>query len=97
MRMERTLDAWPLSGGVSSQPARDAHHHDILLFMEVIGVVKDGCVILPPTVHLPEGCQVRIILEEENRGCVGPYEREALGEASVLADIEWATGNRFKP
>ena len=65
--------------------------------MEVIGVVKDGRVILPPTVHLPEGCQVRIILDEKKSGCVEPYEREALSEASVLADIEWATGSRFKP
>ncbi len=52
--------------------------------------------ILPPTVQLPEGCQVRIILEEENTGCVKPYEREPLSEASVLADIEWATGSRFR-
>ena len=60
--------------------------------MEVVGVVKDGKVELPASVHLPEGAEVRVIVEEES-----PFESEPIGEVSVLADIAWATGHRFDP
>jgi hypothetical protein len=58
--------------------------------MEVVGVVKDGKIELPASVRLPEGAEVRVIVEGEK-----PFENEPIGEASVLADIAWATGHRF--
>jgi len=33
--------------------------------MEVVGVIKDGTVELPASVHLPEGAQVRVIVAPE--------------------------------
>jgi hypothetical protein len=58
--------------------------------MEVVGVVKDGKVELPASVQLPEGAEVRVIVEGAK-----PFETEPVDEASVLADIAWATGHRF--
>jgi hypothetical protein len=59
--------------------------------MELIGVIRDGKVELPASVHLPEGAKVRVIVESEQK----PLESEPIGETSVLADIAWATGHRF--
>ena len=63
--------------------------------MEVFGVVKDGKVELPASVHLPEGAEVRVIVAPEALAGAQPFEREPVGETSVLADIAWATGHRF--
>jgi hypothetical protein len=63
--------------------------------MEVVGVVKDGKVELPASVHLPEGAEVRVIVTLETLAASGPFESEPIAEASVLADIAWATGHRF--
>lgn len=63
--------------------------------MEVVGVIKDGKVELPASVRLPEGAEVRVIVEPEALAAVHPLESEPVGEASVLADIAWATGHRF--
>ena len=62
--------------------------------MEVLGVVKDGCVVLPTAIHLQDGTPVRIIVDDSETTRVEPYERESLSEASVLADIAWATGKK---
>lgn len=58
--------------------------------MEVVGIVKDGKVELPASVQLPEGAEVRVIVEAAK-----PFETEPIEESSVLADISWATGHRF--
>lgn len=63
--------------------------------MVVVGVVKDGKVELPASVHLPEGAAVRVIVESDGSETAKPFETEPVGDDSVLADIEWATGRRF--
>ena len=63
--------------------------------MELIGVVKDGKVELPASVHLPEGAEVRVIVETAALAGEKPFETEPIGETSVLSDIAWATGHRF--
>ena len=64
--------------------------------MEVVGVVKDGKVELPASVHLPEGAEVRVIVTSEAlAAATEPFESEPVAETSVLADIAWATGHRF--
>jgi len=61
---------------------------------EVVGVVENGRVTLPPGVRLPEGAEVRITWEESDHERPA-VERQPLTEDDVLADIEWATGKRF--
>jgi hypothetical protein len=63
--------------------------------MEVVGVIRDGKVELPASVHLPEGAEVRVIVSPEAVTATQPFESEPVAEASVLADIAWATGHRF--
>ncbi len=63
--------------------------------MELVGVVKDGKVELPASVHLPEGAEVRVIVGPEAHAATRPFESEPITETSVLADIAWATGHRF--
>ena len=63
--------------------------------MELVGVVKDGKVELPASVHLPDGAEVRVIVAPEALAATLPLESEPVAEASVLADIAWATGHRF--
>ena len=67
----------------------------MLPVMEISGIVRDGCIVLPPSVHLREGTAVRVIVEDPRADVSEPYEREPLSEESVLADIAWATGKRF--
>lgn len=62
---------------------------------EVIGVVEKGQIKVPTTVHLPEGARVRITWDEFGRERP-PLERDPLTEEDIQADIEWATGKRFK-
>ena len=45
--------------------------------------------------HLPEGTEVRVIVAPEALAATLPFESEPVAEASVLADIAWATGHRF--
>ncbi len=60
---------------------------------EVTGVVENGRVTLPESVHLPDGARVRVILEEPPLQL--PFDREALDEAEVEADLAWADGKHF--
>ena len=62
---------------------------------ETTGTVKHGAVMLPPDQNLPDGIRVRIVWDEADTPSLQPYDREALTEAEVLADLEWATGKRF--
>lgn len=57
---------------------------------EVTGIVENGRITLPASVHLPDGVRVRVIFEEPL-----PFEREPLDEAEVAADLAWADGKRF--
>jgi molybdopterin-binding protein len=43
--------------------------------MEVVGVIKDGKVELPASVHLPEGAEVRVIVSPEAVTAMQPFER----------------------
>ena len=63
---------------------------------EVIGMVKNGQIKLPPGVHLPDGLQVRVIWEEEDSHQASPYDRQMLTEEDVKAELRWATGQRFE-
>jgi hypothetical protein len=62
---------------------------------EVIGVVENGQIVLPPVVHLPDGLKVRIIWDELNEPVPTPYDREALTEEDLATELQWATGTRF--
>ena len=64
---------------------------------ETTGTVKHGTVILPPDHRLPDGMKVRVVWDETDAAKCQPYDREALTEAEVMADLEWATGSRFTP
>ncbi len=64
--------------------------------MEVTGIVKDGRIVLPSTVHLEEGAHVRVIFDRDSEH-EGPYEAEPVSEEAVLADLAWATGTHFQP
>lgn len=61
---------------------------------EAIGVVEDGRIKLPPSIHLPDGAKVRVTWEEP-ASTRPPIEREPLSEEQVASDIQWATGKRF--
>jgi hypothetical protein len=63
--------------------------------MEAVGVIKNGKVELPASVRLPEGVEVRVIVDPEALATTRPFESEPVSETSVLADIAWATGHRF--
>lgn len=65
------------------------------LIKEVIGIVENGQIKLPPIVHLPDGFIVRVIWDEQNEPTVKPYDRESLTEEDVNAELQWATGKRF--
>ena len=58
----------------------------------MVGVVKDGKVELPASVHLPDGAEVRVIVAPEALAAALPFESEPVAEASVLADIAWSHG-----
>ncbi len=60
--------------------------------VELIGIVEHGVVRLPDQASLPEGARVRIVYEPPEP----PFDREPLLEDDVLADIEWARGDRFR-
>jgi hypothetical protein len=45
--------------------------------------------------QLPEGAEVRVIVDPEALVATEPFESEPVAETSVLAHIAWATGHRF--
>lgn len=63
---------------------------------ETVGVVKNGTIVLPSSVKLPEGAEVRVVLVrpagERERS---PLERRPLTEDAVDADVALADGGRF--
>jgi predicted DNA-binding antitoxin AbrB/MazE fold protein len=64
---------------------------------EIVAVVENGYIKLPPDVHLPDGLKVRVIWEGIEAREVPPYDREMLTEEDVQAELRWATGERFRP
>jgi len=62
---------------------------------EVVGVVENGRIKLPPVVHLPDGLAVRVVWDEQDEPATKPYDREGLTEEDVNAELQWATGKRF--
>jgi predicted DNA-binding antitoxin AbrB/MazE fold protein len=64
---------------------------------EVIAVVENGQIKLPPGIQLPEGMKVRVAWDPEDAPIAAPYDRQALTEEDVRSDLTWATGRRFQP
>ena len=62
---------------------------------EIIGVVDNGQIILPPIMHLPDGLRVRVIWDDLNESASPLYDREKLTEEDLAAELQWATGTRF--
>ena len=62
---------------------------------EIIGIVENGQIKLPPVVHLPDGLTVRVVWDEQDELKTKPYDRENLTEEDVNAELQWATGKRF--
>jgi hypothetical protein len=60
--------------------------------MEVTGVIKDGKVVLPASVKLPDGAKVRVVFDTAQET---PLEREALAWDDVEADLRIAKRIRF--
>ena len=63
-----------------------------VLPMEVTGVIKDGKVVLPASVKLPDGAKVRVVFDAAQGGTGTPLEREALAWDDVEADLRIAKG-----
>lgn len=59
------------------------------------GVVKDGKVVLPPSVKLPEGAVVRVMLDVAVDTGSAPFDREALTWEDVESDLLAAKRIRF--
>jgi len=62
---------------------------------EVIAVVENGQIRLPPAIQLREGQEVRILWEEGEEPTPRPYDREEWTEADLQAELRAATGRRF--
>ncbi len=63
--------------------------------MEVSGVIKDGKVVLPASVKLPEGATVRVVFDASHESSNAPLEREALEWSDIEADLRLAQEIRF--
>lgn len=64
--------------------------------MEVTGVVKDGKIVLPDSIKLPEGTEVRIDLDRAVAKVLEPLERDPLSREEILHDLAWAHTDPFK-
>jgi regulator of sirC expression with transglutaminase-like and TPR domain len=58
-------------------------------------VVEDGQIKLPPGLQLPDGLKVRVSWDDEEV-TTAPYDREPLTQEDVQAELQWATGRRFR-
>ena len=65
--------------------------------VEVIGIVEQGRIKLPPTVHLSEGQSVRVLLDalESVAHRLPPLEEEEWTEEEIQHELDWATGTQF--
>jgi hypothetical protein len=62
---------------------------------EVVAVVENGQIHLPPDLHLPDGLEVRVSWADDQTGVAEPYDRRALTLDDIKRDLEWATGQRL--
>ncbi len=62
-------------------------------------MVQNGGIRLPASVDVPDGTPVRALVDDDALATRGqehaPIEPEPLNEVEVLADVRWATGQRF--
>lgn len=67
--------------------------------VEVIGIVEQGQIKLPPSVHLSEGQSVRVLLDaiESVSYSLPPLEDEEWTEEEMHLEIEQALRQRGKP
>jgi hypothetical protein len=67
--------------------------------MELRAIVCKGQILLPASVHVPDGTEVRVVVDDalvaKSATERQPIEPEPLDEADVMADLRWATGRRF--
>jgi hypothetical protein len=63
--------------------------------MEVSGVIKDGKVVLPASVKLPEGAKVRVVVDAPSESIDTPFERQPLAWDDIEADLRMAKEIRF--
>ncbi len=64
---------------------------------EVIGVVEQGRIKLPESIHLSEGQSVRVLLEGawDSDKPLPPLEDEEWTEEEMQHELAWATGKQF--
>ena len=64
--------------------------------VEVIGIVEQGQIKLPPTVHLSEGQSVRVLLDGLYAPPLEDYPREGEDwtEEDLQIDLDWAMRQR---
>lgn len=66
--------------------------------VEVIGIVEQGQIKLPPSVHLSEGQSVRVLLDGlESSFSLPPLEDEEWTEEEMRLEIEQALRQQGKP
>ena len=63
--------------------------------VEVPGVIRDGKVVLPASVNLPEGAKVRVVLDVPQDASALPFEREPLTWEDIEIDLQAAKRLRF--
>ncbi len=65
--------------------------------MELRAIVCKGQILLPASIHVPDGTEVRVVVDDDLLATTPrrPLEREPLDEADVMEDLRWATGRRF--
>ena len=65
--------------------------------VEVIGIVEQGQIKLPPTVHLSEGQSVRVLLDGlENAYPLPPLEDEEWTEEEMRVEVASAQSNGYE-
>jgi hypothetical protein len=61
--------------------------------MEIRVIVHQGQIRLPTSVDVPDGTEVRVVVDDEL--LARHAEQEPLDESEVMDDLRWTTGLRF--
>ena len=68
--------------------------------MEIRAVVHKGQIRLPASLDVPDGTEVRVVVDDElverHTAERVPLEQEPLDENEIMDDLRWATGKRFR-